>query len=105
MIATGTTPAVPPVPGLASTPYWTNREIIETEQVPESLIVLGGGAIGSELALAFSRFGARVTVVEALDRLLPPEEPEAGELLAQSVRPGGHRRADRRGRLARGPRR
>jgi pyruvate/2-oxoglutarate dehydrogenase complex dihydrolipoamide dehydrogenase (E3) component len=83
VIATGTTPAIPPVPGLASTPYWTNHQIIETEQVPESLIVLGGGAIGSELALAFSRFGARVTVVEAAGRLLPPEEPEAGELLAR----------------------
>ncbi len=83
VIATGTTPAIPPVPGLASTPYWTNHQIIETEQMPESLIVLGGGAIGSELALAFSRFGARVTVVEAAGLLLPPEEPEAGELLAR----------------------
>ena len=83
VIATGTTPAIPPVPGLASTPYWTNHQIIETEQMPESLIVLGGGAIGSELALACSRFGARVTVVEAACRLLPPEEPEAGELLAR----------------------
>jgi pyruvate/2-oxoglutarate dehydrogenase complex dihydrolipoamide dehydrogenase (E3) component len=83
VIATGTTPAIPPVPGLASTPYWTNHQIIETEQVPESLIVLGGGATGSELALVFSRFGARVTVVEAAGRLLPPEEPEAGELLAR----------------------
>jgi pyruvate/2-oxoglutarate dehydrogenase complex dihydrolipoamide dehydrogenase (E3) component len=83
VIGTGTAPAVPPIPGLAGTPFWTNREIIETEQVPESLIVLGGGAIGSELALAFSRFGARVTVIEALERLLPPEEPEAGALLAR----------------------
>jgi pyruvate/2-oxoglutarate dehydrogenase complex dihydrolipoamide dehydrogenase (E3) component len=83
VIGTGTAPAVPPIPGLAGTPFWTNREIIETEQVPGSLIVLGGGAVGSELALAFSRFGARVTVIEAMGRLLPPEEPEAGELLAQ----------------------
>ncbi|HEY7016018.1 MAG TPA: NAD(P)/FAD-dependent oxidoreductase [Streptosporangiaceae bacterium] len=83
VIGVGTAPAVPPIPGLAGTPFWTNREIIETEQVPASLIVLGGGAIGSELALAFSRFGARVTVIEAMSRLLPPEEPEAGELLTQ----------------------
>ena len=82
VIATGTEPAIPPIPGLAGTPYWTNREAIETEEVPESLIVLGGGAIGAELAQVFARFGAAVTVVEALPRLLPAEEPEAGDLLA-----------------------
>jgi pyruvate/2-oxoglutarate dehydrogenase complex dihydrolipoamide dehydrogenase (E3) component len=81
VIATGTEPAIPPIPGLAGTPYWTNREAIETEQVPRSLIVLGGGAAGAELAQVFARFGAQVTVVEALPRLLPAEEPEAGELL------------------------
>jgi pyruvate/2-oxoglutarate dehydrogenase complex dihydrolipoamide dehydrogenase (E3) component len=83
VIDTGTAAAVPPIPGLADTPYWTNHQAIEAEQVPDSLIVLGGGAIGAELAQVFSRFGAEVTVVEALDRLLPPEEPEAGALLAK----------------------
>ena len=83
LVDTGTEPAIPPVPGLAGTPFWTNREAIETEQVPESLIVLGGGAIGSELAQVFARFGARVAVVEALPRLLPAEEPEAGDLLGK----------------------
>jgi pyruvate/2-oxoglutarate dehydrogenase complex dihydrolipoamide dehydrogenase (E3) component len=83
VINTGTAPVIPPIPGLAGTPYWTNRQAIEAEQVPDSLIVLGGGAIGAELAQVFSRFGAEVTVVEALDRLLPPEEPEAGALLAE----------------------
>ena len=82
VIATGTEPSLPPIPGLAGTPYWTNREAIETEEVPESLIVLGGGAIGAELAQVFARFGAAVTVVEALPQLLPAEDPEAGELLA-----------------------
>src|SRR5579859_6838033 len=82
VIATGTEPTIPPVPGLAGAPYWTNREAIETKEVPESLIVLGGGAIGAELAQVFARFGATVSVVEALPRLLPIEEPEAGELLA-----------------------
>jgi pyruvate/2-oxoglutarate dehydrogenase complex dihydrolipoamide dehydrogenase (E3) component len=81
VIATGTEPAIPPVPGLVGTPYWTNREAIETGQVPVSLVVLGGGAVGAELAQVFARFGAQVTVVEALPRLLPLEEPEAGELL------------------------
>jgi pyruvate/2-oxoglutarate dehydrogenase complex dihydrolipoamide dehydrogenase (E3) component len=83
VIATGTDPAVPPVPGLAGTPYWTNREAVATEQVPESLIVLGGGPVGAELSQAFARFGARVTVIEALPRLLPAGEPEAGDLLAR----------------------
>jgi len=80
---TGTAPVIPPVPGLAGTPYWTNHEAIEAEQVPDSLIVLGGGAIGVELAQVYHRFGARVTVVEALGQLLPLEEPEAGTLLAE----------------------
>jgi pyruvate/2-oxoglutarate dehydrogenase complex dihydrolipoamide dehydrogenase (E3) component len=82
VIATGTGPAVPPIPGLAGTPFWTNREAIETEQAPQSLVVLGGGAIGAELAQVFGRFGGRVTIAEGADRLLPLEEPEAGDLLA-----------------------
>ena len=77
VVATGTVPSVPPVPGLAETPYWTNRQAIEAKEPPESLIVLGGGAIGVELAQVFARFGARVTVLEAADQLLPLEEPEA----------------------------
>jgi pyruvate/2-oxoglutarate dehydrogenase complex dihydrolipoamide dehydrogenase (E3) component len=81
VINTGTEPAVPPVPGLAGTPYWTNRDAVRAEEVPESLIVLGGGAIGAELAQVFARFGAAVTVVEAAPRLLPFEEPEAGSLI------------------------
>jgi pyruvate/2-oxoglutarate dehydrogenase complex dihydrolipoamide dehydrogenase (E3) component len=89
VIDTGTAPAIPPVPGLAGTPYWTNHEAIEAEQVPKSLIVLGGGAIAAELAQVYSRFGARVAVVEGADRLLSPEEPEAGELIAEVFRREG----------------
>ena len=81
VINSGTAPAVPPVQGLAGTPYWTNREIVKAEQVPESMIVLGGGAVGAELAQVFSRFGTEVTVVEALPRLVSFEEPEASELI------------------------
>ncbi len=81
VINCGTEPAIPPVDGLAGTPYWTNREIVQAEQIPESLIVLGGGAIGAELAQVFARFGTAVTVVEALPRLLSFEEPEASELI------------------------
>jgi pyruvate/2-oxoglutarate dehydrogenase complex dihydrolipoamide dehydrogenase (E3) component len=81
VINTGTEPAIPPIDGLAGTPYWTNREAIEAEQVPRSLIVLGGGTVGSELGQVFARFGAGVTVLEAQPRLLPADEPEAGELI------------------------
>ncbi len=83
VIATGTRAAIPPIPGLADTPYWTNHEAIETEDLPESMIVLGGGAIGAELAQVFARFGVQVAIVEALDRLVPLEEPEAGEVVAE----------------------
>jgi pyruvate/2-oxoglutarate dehydrogenase complex dihydrolipoamide dehydrogenase (E3) component len=89
VIATGTEPAIPPIPGLAGTPYWTNREAIKADRVPASLIVLGGGAIGVELAQVFARFGASVTVVEAADRMLPLEEPEASELLATTFEAEG----------------
>jgi pyruvate/2-oxoglutarate dehydrogenase complex dihydrolipoamide dehydrogenase (E3) component len=89
IIATGSAPSIPPIPGLAGTPYWTNREAIEAERVPESLAVLGGGTIGAELAQVFSRFGAAVNVIEAVDRLLPLEEPESGELIAEVFRREG----------------
>jgi pyruvate/2-oxoglutarate dehydrogenase complex dihydrolipoamide dehydrogenase (E3) component len=81
VIATGTDPAVPPVPGLAGTPLWTNRDVAEAEQVPQSLAVLGGGPAGAELSQVLARFGARVTVIESQSRLLPAAEPEAGALL------------------------
>jgi pyruvate/2-oxoglutarate dehydrogenase complex dihydrolipoamide dehydrogenase (E3) component len=81
VINTGTEPAIPPIEGLAGTPYWTNRDIVQAEQVPESLIALGGGAIGAEFAQVFARFGAAVTVVEALPRMLSSEEPESSELI------------------------
>jgi pyruvate/2-oxoglutarate dehydrogenase complex dihydrolipoamide dehydrogenase (E3) component len=81
VIATGSAPATPPIPGLAGVPYWTNRQAIEVEKLPRSLIVLGGGAIGLELAQVFARFGVAVTVVEAAARLLAMEEPEASEVV------------------------
>src|SRR6266568_291671 len=86
---TGTDPAVPPLDGLAGTPYWTNREIVQAERVPESLIVLGGGAIGVEFAQVFARFGAAVTIIEALPRLLSFEEPEASELIERVFKAEG----------------
>ncbi|CUR54726.1 FAD-dependent pyridine nucleotide-disulfide oxidoreductase [metagenome] len=82
VLNTGTEPGVPPIDGLADTPYWTNRDIVQVRELPASLIVIGGGAIGAELAQAMSRFGVRVTLLEVADRILAPEEPEASALVA-----------------------
>jgi pyruvate/2-oxoglutarate dehydrogenase complex dihydrolipoamide dehydrogenase (E3) component len=85
VVATGTSPVIPPIEGLAGTPLWTNHEAIEADTLPESLVVLGGGAIGLELAQVFARFGVEVSVIEALDRLIAVEEPEASELAAAAL--------------------
>jgi pyruvate/2-oxoglutarate dehydrogenase complex dihydrolipoamide dehydrogenase (E3) component len=89
VINTGTDPAIPPIDGLDGTPFWTNRDIVQAERVPGSLIVLGGGAIGAEFAQVFARFGVAVTVVEALPRLVASEEPEASELLERIFKAEG----------------
>ena len=81
VLNTGTAPAVPPVEGLAGTPYWTNRDIVGVRELPASMVVIGGGPIGCELAQALARFGVEVTVVEVADRLIAGDEPEAGRLL------------------------
>jgi pyruvate/2-oxoglutarate dehydrogenase complex dihydrolipoamide dehydrogenase (E3) component len=81
VVATGTTPVIPPIDGLAGTPYWTNRGIIEAEELPRSLVALGGGAVSAELAQVFARFGVRVTIIEGRDRLIGLEEPESSELI------------------------
>lgn len=89
VIGVGTTASIPPIDGLADTPFWTNKQAIETETVPSSLICLGGGGIGLELAQAFARFGAKVTIVEAVDRLIAMEEPESSELAATALAADG----------------
>jgi len=77
----GTRPSWPGVPGLEGTPFWTNRDAVQVTTLPGSLIVLGGGPIGCELAQVFARFGVQVTVVQQGPRLLPANEPEAAALL------------------------
>lgn len=79
----GTRPVTPPVEGLAGTPYWTNRDAVRLAELPASVVVLGGGPIGCEMAQVFARFGVRVTVVQHGPRLLPGDEPEASALIAQ----------------------
>src|SRR5579883_1695872 len=69
VVCTGTVPVLPALPGLETVDPWTNREAVRTGELPPSLLVLGGGAVGVELAQAFARFGSQVTVVEGADRL------------------------------------
>lgn len=89
VLATGTSPAVPPIDGLAGTPYWTNREAVAVETLPASVLMLGGGSIGLEIAQAWARFGVRVTVVESADRLVAGEEPEASRMAADALAADG----------------
>ncbi len=89
VIATGSSAFVPPIDGLADVDYWTNEEATETTEVPPTLVVLGGGPVGCELAQFFARVGARVTLVQGMDRLLPRTDPEAGKLVEASLRDDG----------------
>jgi pyruvate/2-oxoglutarate dehydrogenase complex dihydrolipoamide dehydrogenase (E3) component len=82
LVATGSVPTIPPIPGLADVDYWTNREATSTHEVPRRLIVIGGGPVGCELAQAFGRMGAAVTLVDVADRLMPRDHPDAGKLIA-----------------------
>lgn len=85
VLATGSRPAIPPIDGLAGTPYWTNRDVARLETIPESVIILGGGAVGVELAQVLARFGAQVTLLEQADRLLAGEEPEASGVAVDAL--------------------
>jgi pyruvate/2-oxoglutarate dehydrogenase complex dihydrolipoamide dehydrogenase (E3) component len=89
VIATGSRPFIPPIPGLSDVEYWTTHDAIQAQALPSSLIVLGGGAVGCELGQVFSRFGVDVTIAEGSDRLLVLEEPEASESLAQAFEAEG----------------
>jgi pyruvate/2-oxoglutarate dehydrogenase complex dihydrolipoamide dehydrogenase (E3) component len=89
VIATGSRPAIPPIDGLDSIEYWTNREATRTHKVPPSLAVMGGGPVGAELAQFFSRMGSQVTIVERGERLLGRVHADAGELLAEHFREEG----------------
>jgi dihydrolipoamide dehydrogenase len=82
VLATGTSPLIPPIPGLREASPWDNRTITSAKEIPRRLLVLGGGAIGAEMAQAFKRLGCEdVVVLEGAERLLAREEPFAGEEL------------------------
>jgi len=86
VVATGSGAAMPPIDGLDSVRAWNNRDATTSKRVPRSMVILGGGPVGSELAQAWSTLGTAVTLVEGEKRLLPREEPFAGEQVAASLR-------------------
>ncbi|NEZ05146.1 FAD-dependent oxidoreductase [Wenzhouxiangella sp. XN201] len=89
VLATGAEPLVPPIEGLDKVDYLTSDTLWDLEQLPERLVVLGGGPIGAELTQAFARLGSKVTVVEMAEHLLPREDAEAGQLLAEHLERDG----------------
>jgi pyruvate/2-oxoglutarate dehydrogenase complex dihydrolipoamide dehydrogenase (E3) component len=81
ILATGSSPSLPPVEGLEDVPYWTNETVFSQKELPKRLLVLGGGPIGVEMAQAFQRLGSEVTVIEFADRILGQEDPDIADIL------------------------
>ena len=89
LIATGAHPWVPPIRGLDQFQFWTNTEALEAQEIPARFVVVGGSVVGAELAQMYARLGSRVTVLEALPTLVPNEDSELGEALAEAFRAEG----------------
>lgn len=89
IIATGSSPSLPPVQNLSEVPYWTNETIFTQKNLPKRLLVLGGGPVGIELAQAFQRLGSSVTVVEFMDQILGPEDIDVAEILQKRLEAEG----------------
>ena len=89
IIATGSSPALPPVEGIADVPYWTNETVFSQTELPGHLLILGGGPIGVEMAQAFRRLGSKVTVVEFADQVLGSEDPDIAAILRNRLEAEG----------------
>jgi dihydrolipoamide dehydrogenase len=89
VVATGSDALIPPIPGLQEAGYWTNREATTLKEIPASVLVLGGGPVGIELGQMLRRFGAKVDLIEASDRLLAREDERVSELLLEALREDG----------------
>jgi pyruvate/2-oxoglutarate dehydrogenase complex dihydrolipoamide dehydrogenase (E3) component len=89
VIATGSSPVIPPVEGLDAIDYWTNVEATETTEVPERLVVLGGGPVGCELAQFFQRVGSQVTLVQGDSRILSRVDADAAALVSDALAEDG----------------
>lgn len=89
IIATGASPAAPPVSGLASVPYWTNETVFSQRKLPARLIVLGGGPIGLELAQAFARLGSKVDIIEFMEQILGSEDKDISDIIGKQLEDEG----------------
>ena len=89
IVATGSDAVVPPIPGLADVPFWTNREATTLTEIPRRAVMIGGSAVGVELGLFLRQYGAGVTILERSGRLLAREEDRVGELTEQYLRDEG----------------
>ena len=85
VIATGSVAAIPSIPGLAESACWTNRDVTTTREIPESIVVLGAGPVGCELAQFFRRLGSRVALVDIADHVLPRDDPEVAGILQEAL--------------------
>jgi pyruvate/2-oxoglutarate dehydrogenase complex dihydrolipoamide dehydrogenase (E3) component len=89
VIATGSKAAIPTVGGLDSVPFLTNESLFELTELPESLLILGGGPIGCEMSQAFNRLGSKVHVVDQADRILPRDDPKGADILLGALKAEG----------------
>lgn len=89
IVATGSTPAVPPITGLDTVQYDTSDTIFDIKDIPSSVVIIGGGVIGVEFATIFVSLKAKVTIVEAADRIVPTEDAEASKFLAKALKKKG----------------
>ena len=98
IVAAGSEPFVPPIPGIDDVSYWTSREATSTRELPSSIVILGGGVVGVEMAQVFVRFGVRVTLVEGGERILSRDHPLTSKAVADQLEEEGLDPADRRDR-------
>lgn len=89
VLATGSLAVIPPLEGLTTVEYWTSETALSSDELPGSMVVLGGGPIGCELAQLYARYGTRVTLVESADGVMPKEEPAVSALLAERLSASG----------------
>lgn len=89
ILAVGSTPVIPSIDGLEESGYWTSNDATSLREFPSSLVILGGGVVGIELAQVYARFGARVTVVQGSDRILPRDHPRSSEVVGGQLREEG----------------
>lgn len=89
VLAVGSTPVVPSIDGLEETGYWTSNEGTSLRELPSSIVILGGGVVGIELAQVYARFGVKTTVIQGTDRILPRDHPKSSELVATQLREEG----------------